>query len=186
MPVSQSIHGGFPCDHYGHAITCRSLRNHPPPTDRPSCALCAWMVSFTLCVCVYARVYFKLGEMLVKYVLLWTWWGVCSAWFPGCTRATIHNPSLHPIETPTPRCCPLHPVSNKRNIIELMACSHWTKPRPRPRLILILIELGLMMILGSGYSDLRPRPMQICIGSVHILSVSLSVSVSVLGSVNQP
>ena len=139
------------------------------------------IVSFTLCVCVYDRI-FQLDEMPVNYVLLWTWWGACSAWFPGYTRAIIHNPSLHPIEIPTPRCCPLHPVSNKRNIKELMACSHCPRPRPRPKLILILMELGLIIMLGSGYSGPRPRPMQISIGSVHILSVS----VLVLGSVNEP
>ena len=50
--------------------------------------------------------------------------------------------------------------------------------RPRSRLIPIPMVLGFMIILGSGYT----KPMQIFIGSVHILSVSVSVS----GSVNEP
>ena len=41
------------------------------------------------------------------------------------------------------------------------------------------MELGLMI---SGYSGPRLRPIQIFIGPVHILSVSVSVS----GSVNEP
>ena len=41
-----------------------------------------------------------------------------------------------------------------------------------------------MIMLGSGYIGPRPRPMQIAIGSVHILLVSISLSVS--GSIYEP
>ena len=61
-----------------------------------------------------------------------------------------------------------------------MVCLHWL--RPSPRLIPIPMELGLMINFGSGYSGPKPKLMQISIGSVHILSVSVSVS----DSVNEP
>ena len=54
----------------------------------------------------------------------------------------------------------------------LMGCLHWPRPRPRPK----PMELGFMIMFGSGYTEPRPRLMQISIGSVHILSVSASVS----------
>ena len=44
----------------------------------------------------------------------------------------------------------------------------------------MMLELGLMIIFGSVYTE----PLQISIGSVNILSVSVLVSVS--GSVNEP
>ena len=43
------------------------------------------------------------------------------------------------------------------------------------------MELGLMVMLESDFNGLSPSLMQISIGSVHILSVSVSVS----GSVNE-
>ena len=65
-----------------------------------------------------------------------------------------------------------------------MVCLHWEKPRPRSRPILKLMELGLMIMLGGGYRG--PRLMQISVGSVHILSVSVSLKVLVSGSANEP
>ena len=63
-------------------------------------------------------------------------------------------------------------------ISDYYVCFHWSTPRPRPRLIPTPMELGFIIMLGSGYT----KPMQIFIGSVHILSVSVSIS----GSVNEP
>ena len=48
------------------------------------------------------------------------------------------------------------------------------------------MELGFMIMFRSICTKSRPRPMQISIGSVQMLSVSASVSVSVSGSVNEP
>ena len=62
----------------------------------------------------------------------------------------------------------------------LMVCFHCSRPISRPRLIPIPMELGLMIVLGSSYRGPRLRPMQISIGSEHILSVSVS------GSANEP
>ena len=48
------------------------------------------------------------------------------------------------------------------------------------------MELCSMIIFGSGYTEPRQRPMQISIGYVYIVFVSISIVVSVLGSVNEP
>ena len=47
------------------------------------------------------------------------------------------------------------------------------------------MEVGSMIMFGSVYTEPRSRPMQISIGSVYILLVSVSVSVLVSGSVNE-
>ena len=63
----------------------------------------------------------------------------------------------------------------RTHFLAVMVCLHWPTPRPRPRLIPKPMELGFMIMLGNGYT----KPMQISIGSVHILLVSVSVSCSV-------
>ena len=40
------------------------------------------------------------------------------------------------------------------------------------------MKLDLMILFGNAYTEPGLRPVQISIGSVHILSVSVSVSVS--------
>ena len=60
-----------------------------------------------------------------------------------------------------------------------MMCLHRPRPRPTLRQRLRQMDLGSTIMFGSVYTEPRPRPMQIFIGSVHILSVSVSVSVSV-------
>ena len=57
----------------------------------------------------------------------------------------------------------------------LMVCLHWPRLRPWP------MELGSVIMFKSVYAEPRLRLMQIPIGSVHILSISVSVS----GSVNE-
>ena len=45
------------------------------------------------------------------------------------------------------------------------------------------MEMGSMAMFASGYTGPRQRPMQIFIGSAHILLISVSVSMSMSGSV---
>ena len=70
--------------------------------------------------------------------------------------------------------------------VALKVWLHWPKPRPKPRQRPRPMALGSMMMLGRGYTEQNQRLMQIYIGSVHILSVSVLVSVPVSDSVNEP
>ena len=59
--------------------------------------------------------------------------------------------------------------------IILMVCLYCPTPRPRPRQRPRLMQLGSMIMVGGVYSKSRLRLMQISVGSVRILSVSVSV-----------
>ena len=87
------------------------------------------------------------------------------------------------------RICAMRTVSVQYNVtirfgirdgnqVRELVCLRWPRPRPRLRQKSRPMEVGSMIMFGSVYTEPGPRPMQISIGSVHILSLS--------GIVNEP
>ena len=102
--------------------------------------------------------------------------GYCCGRYASYWNAFLFN-NLITRQIPLTHVC--HDAEEDAYVQLNMVCLHWPRQRPRP------MELGSMIMFGSVYTEPRSRPMQISIGSVYILLVSVSVSVLVSGSVNE-